>query len=182
MFFGFSLCHLYILFQALVFFCVAVFHSPLIMLSLSFPWSVLFLFLFCFVPCPMFILPVLNPKIFSPTPITLWWKLLCWGSSETFSWTWNWFRSFFVCGLFSLASLILFTLSSLILVLCSLVESFLRWHTWHHLSGLHKNLWPLFFMLPHPSFCVILRCLYGRSERKLWNLQSHPLLHGIIPL
>ena len=121
-------------------------------------------------------------EIFSPTPITLWWKLLCWGSSEIFSWTWNWFRGSFVCGLFSLASLILFTLSSLILVLRSLVGSFLRWHTWHHLSGSHKNLWPMFLMLTHPSFCVILRYLYGRSERKHWNLQSHPVVHGIIPL
>ena len=59
--------------------------------------------------CPMFILPLLNPNIFSPTPITLWWKLLCWGSSETSSWTWNWFRSSFVSRLFTLASLILFT-------------------------------------------------------------------------
>ena len=53
---------------------------------------------------------------------------------------------------------------------------------WHDLPGSHKNLWPLLLMLPHPSFPVILRSLYRRSQRDHWNLQSHRALYAIIPL
>jgi len=80
MFFGFSLCHLYLLFPGLgISFCSGLSLS-LIMLSLSFPWSVLY----DLVPCPMFLLPLFeSQENFSSG------SNLSSGSTETSSRAWN---------------------------------------------------------------------------------------------
>ena len=78
MFFGFSPCHLYFPYQALVFLSVVVFR---------FLWSYSVYLFLGLVPCPIFPLSLFESQDF--LSLTLWWKLLSLGSTKTSSRAWN---------------------------------------------------------------------------------------------